>query len=188
MFETKKIVYTPPRVYIEDASFRMKTERLPDDLYAQAISSLIVVCADVLFVNRARKTVFLAHRIAKPMIGLWLIGGRMQAGAQADAEMSKLVQRETSLDIPAERFEFLAMHRYYFKDRKQTPQDKGTDTLAYTFLAELTTEELKVAGAHLDPEEYETSGFEECNREALISADVNLAILDLYDSVFPESI
>ena len=186
MVDPEEIAHMPPRVYTEDPEFTMSPEHLPDDVYAQAISSLVVVCADVLFADRARKTVFLAHRKVKPMVGLWLIGGRIRAGEQADAGMARLVQKETSLVLPAGRFEFLAMHRYFFKDRKQQPQEKGTDALVYTFLAEVTPDELRIAAAHLDSGEYETAGFEECNRDALVAAKVYPAILDLYDSVFPE--
>jgi len=176
----------PPRVYIEDTEFHMSPDSLPDDLYEQAISSLVIVCADALFVNRAMRTVFLARRTVKPMTGLWFLGGRLQAGEQADVGMARILKRETSLALPAERFKFLAMHRYFFKDRKQEPQDKGCDTLAFTFFAEIQPDELTIATVHLTSDEYDTSsGFKEYNRDALIAEGARQAIIDAYDSVFP---
>lgn len=161
---------------------------LSDETYAEAIESFVIVCADVLFINRKNRSVLLlARRKVKPMQGLWLIGGRVFAGEPERAAIVRLAKREVGLDIAPERFEYVCTNRYLWTDREQEPQDKGSDDLCYTFALEVSDEERRGAAAHLDPHEYDTTtGLQEFNKERLEKESVHQAIRDLYDIVFSE--
>lgn len=162
----------------------MEQKFLPDEVYAQALESFVVVCTDVVPINRSRRTIYLARRAVKPMQGWWWIGGRMFAGEHEQESVKRCFRRETSLDLPSERFEYVAMYRYWWKDRKQEPQDKGADDLSYTFVVELTSEELRKVSHKLDKKEYAQGGLQEFDRERLSIENVHPAILDLYNRVF----
>jgi hypothetical protein len=177
----------PLRTYAESPSFAMPQVYLSEDAYGKAMESLIIVCADVLFINRARRTVFLAKRLASPLPGLWVIGGRLFAGECERDGAQRCVARETGLSLEAHRFSPLCMNRYICPVRKQPPQEKGSDTMAYTFLAELLPDELGFASDHLDPDEYDTTfGVQEFSRERLVQEDARQALLDMYDLAFSE--
>lgn len=172
-----------PRLYREDPDFRMSPSRLSDEAYEEALSSLIIVCADALIVDRAARTVYLATRRALPLPGPWLIGGRISAGDLPEDGIAHLMKRETGLSVESARFTFLSMHRYLFTKRQQVPQEKGSDTLAYTYAVELSAEER--ASVVLDPEEYDASkGLRAYDRALLIEEGVHQAVVDLYDEVF----
>lgn len=174
-----------PRLYQEDPNFRMSPEEMSDAEYAKAITRMIIVCADVLFINPEHKTLYLAKRSVDPWPGWWLIGGRINAGETAQEGIARKMKLETSLAVTPDRFQFLAMNRYVFTKRKQEPQEKGTDNLAYTFSLVLTPDERAVVAVNLDPHEYDHSvGLREFSREALVTEKVHPAVLDLYDAVF----
>jgi ADP-ribose pyrophosphatase YjhB (NUDIX family) len=164
----------------------MPVKFLNEQVYAEAMESMIVVTVDVVFIDRTNKKIFLATRKAKPMAELWVIGGRLLASEKEKAGMVRVIKRETSLDITPERLQFLCMNRYINPDRKQAPQDKGSDSLSYTFALELTVEEIAIASAKLDPEEYETEkGLQEFNINALEALPhLHPAILAMYRKVF----
>lgn len=175
-----------PRIYFEDPHFKMGRKFLSDETYAEAIESFVIVCADVLFINRANKSVLLlARRRVKPMQGLWLIGGRILAGEPECDAIARLVKREAGLDITPDRFEFICINRYLWTSREQEPQNKGSDDLCYTFALEVSDEQKRTASKHLDPNEYDTAvGLQEFNKERLEKESVHKAIKDLYDLVF----
>lgn len=179
---------TQPETYSEDPHFKMVKKYLSDEVYAETIESFIIVDADVLFINRVNKSVFLlARRKVKPMQGLWLIGGRVFAGEPERTAITRLVKREAGLEIAPERFEYLRMNRYLWTEREQQPQNKGSDNLCYTFILEISDEEKQIASKHLDPHEYDTTtGLQEFNKEELEKENVHKAITDLYDLVFEE--
>ncbi len=174
-----------PSFYKDDDARPSTPIFLPEKTYASVLDSLIIVSADIIPIDRERKIVYLATRKVKPCSGLWLIGGRMFVGENEKAAAARCFARETSLKIPDERFGFVSMHRYFFRDRKEAPQNHATDHLAYNFTIKLTPTEIREAGSHLDPEEYEASkGLIAFDRQELISAGVHRAILDLYDTIF----
>ncbi|MDO8430716.1 MAG: NUDIX domain-containing protein [Candidatus Taylorbacteria bacterium] len=176
-----------PHLYLEDPHFKMSRVFLSDKTYNEAIESFVIVDVDVIFINRVNKTILLlAKRRVKPMQGLWLIGGRVFAGESENDAIMRCVKRETSLDLPNDRFHFITMNRYIWKDREQEPQDKGSDNLCYTFAAELSPEERVTASNHLDKDEYDTKiGLQEFSLESLKEHKVHQAILDLYQLLFP---
>lgn len=174
-----------PKLYIEDSSYQMPGRVWDDVSYSHALDMFVIVCVDALLVNRERKTIYLARRRAKPMQGWWILGGRMRAGEQERDAMRRKFLQETSVDIEPLRFEFVYMNRYHWKDRQQEPQDRGMDSLAYTFAVELTEEELQKVSENLERREYETgSSLREFNRTELVQEHIHDAIIDLYDQVF----
>ncbi len=129
---------------------------------------------------------YLAKRKALPIQDWWCIGGRVYAGEDEKTAISRLVKREISLDLDVSRFEFLRMNRYVCNARQQVPQTLGSDTLSFTFVAELTESELGKASKNLDVQEYDTSeGLKEFDRAALMGQKVHPAVTDVFEAAFP---
>lgn len=146
-----------PELYIEKGFTGMGKVFLPDDEYARAIEAFIVTCADAIIVDRHAKKVYLPKRRSKPAQDLWwVIGGRRKTGITAREAMQEIFKRETSLNIPPERFAFIAVTEYFWNNRQQQPQDKGVHMQGFTFAVELTPEELIIVAQHLDSDEYYT--------------------------------
>jgi hypothetical protein len=143
------------------------------------------VDADVLFINSTNRSVYLPHRKAKPLEGLWFVGGRIYAGEPALEGIVRLVKRETGIDVTPERFEYIQMNRYVWTTREQVPQNKGSDNLCYVFALEITNEERITASQHLDSKEYDTAyGLQEYTKEMLEQEGVHRAVLHIYNTVF----
>ena len=174
----------PLGIYREASNHRIQPVRLDDKTYAEAIQSFVIVCTDAIVFNRERRTVFLARRLVKPMQGWWIIGGRMQAGESPHQSMRRCFKRETSLDLPDERFNLLRLNRYLWKDREQEPQNAGSDDLCFTFSIELTKQEIQKASQALERDEYEAGGLSEFNYAKLNREGVNPIIIDLFDQFF----
>ena len=152
------------------------------------MESFTIVGTDVLFINRERRSFYLAKRKALPLLGYWMIGGRMWAGEDPRTSMQRVTKRETGLELAPERFTFVTLNRYLWATRAQIPHEKGSDNLCYTFIAELSPEELVLAAANLDRQEYEAAaGLTEFDSLASLEAEgVHQAIRDLYAQLFPD--
>lgn len=175
----------PIGLYIEDTNHTMPKKVLDEKIYAAAIESMVVACTDAVIVNAKKKTVYLGWRVAKPMQGWWIIGGRMFAGENQLDSIARCFERETSVAVDKNRFVLRCVNRYMWKDRQQIPQDIGEDNLAYTFSVELTPDELRNASSSLDPDEYDKSiGLEEFDYERLQKEKVHPAIIDVYKDIF----
>ncbi len=171
------------RSYTEDGYQPIPNIRLHDKEYGRALQRFIAVCADILPIDREKRLFYLALRTAKPLPGWWMIGGGIAAGTSKEEGAIANFERETTLLLPANRFELVAVNDYRSKDRAQSPQDIGCHTLGYTFAVELTPKELD--SVNLDPSEYAANeGLKPHNRNQLIAASVHPAIVDLYDDLF----
>ena len=176
----------PYRAYFELGTKKMPRVFLDDATYGKAIQGLVIVVADAVPINRERRTFHLAKRIAKPIRGWWELGGRIFPGEPESEAISRIIQREASIEVSPERFTLVSQNRYFLKDRQQEPQDAGTDAFCYHFVVELSDYELKIASANLDEKEYERSvGLQEFDRARIVKENVEQPILDLYDTVFP---
>ena len=173
-----------PKRYVE-SGFIMSQHALSDIEYEQAIRALVVVCTDVSIIDRDERKLYLAMRRARPASGWWYIGGRAFAGETELESMLRCFQRETGMKVAVERFQFISMNRYQWKDRAQEPVNIGCDSLCYTYALELSAEErLKVAKS-LDQNEYTHEiGLRGFTRAELISENVLPQIIDFYDMVF----
>ncbi|MBI4142796.1 NUDIX domain-containing protein [Candidatus Uhrbacteria bacterium] len=175
-----------PQMHVEDPLHVMRGEFLPEAVYAQAIASFIIVCTDAIILTPGHRTLALVRRQALPMRGLWCIGGRRFAGERAEASMRRCFRRETGLDLPEDRFTFLHIVEYRWKNRQQEPQGAGSHDLSYQFTVSLDPDERAHAVAHLDPNEYDRSfGIRDFTRAQLIVAGAHYGVLDWYDAVFP---
>ena len=176
---------SPARLYQEDPTHRMPRKFLSDGTYAEAIEGMIIVNTDVVIINRAHRSIFLANRTVYPMKGLWIIGGRRLPGETAVESMHRCFKRETKLDIDPERFTYVRNNEYTWSTRKQAPENVGCHNKADTFLVELTRDEVRLASTGLDPNEYEPGfGLKEYDRGGLVRAGAHEALIDLYDSIF----
>ena len=90
---TKQVKYVRAErslVYGDEASLRAKPPLLPDAAYKQFVTSMPIVCVDVLL-TRADGSALLVQRHAEPVKGLyWYPGGRLLMGESfADAALRK---------------------------------------------------------------------------------------------------
>lgn len=144
----------PPNFYAEE-NCSFKPVFMSDDAYVQAVSSMVIVCADILFYSASKGVVYLAKRKSKPLSNWWMIGGRIKAGDTGEQGAVNNIKRETGLEVDPSRLKFLAMNRYFFNNRQQEPQDIACDSLSYTYALDISDEEFVVAKEHLDKNEYE---------------------------------
>lgn len=178
-----------PVLYKEKTAISLPRKFLDDKEYTDALEAFVLVCTDCVFIHKKRRTFYLARRKSKPMSDWWFIGGRSYAGEEELASMRRCLKRETGLDINPDRFEFLTMKRYFFKDRQQAPQDKGCDSLCYIFAVFATDEEITIASSNLDPKEYDSEfGLKEFGPEELANENVFSSIIDLYEYFFPGAV
>jgi len=175
------------QLYIEEGHKKMPRKFLDEKTYGEAIQAFVVVCADVVPINRERKTFYLIKRASKPIADWWQFGGRVFAGESEREAIIRIVKRETGLELPENRFSLIRQNRYFCKDRQQEPQDIGCDSLAFNFAMDLSESEIRLARSNLDKKEYEQGNdIQEFSRERIIGEKVPEAILDLYDTVFPK--
>ena len=75
-----------PRLYVEDAHFKMKRTYLSDEVYKEAIESFIVVDVDVLFVNRIKKHGGQAGNVAIRILGQQWVDFTLEESIRLDGE------------------------------------------------------------------------------------------------------
>ena len=174
------------KTYIEAGYRPIPKVRLEDREYGRALQRFVGVCVDAVSIDRDARVFFLAKRRAKPMRGVWWIGGGVSAGTLLEEAMAQNFKRETSLLLDADRFRFVCTNQYLWKDREQDPRDVGCHMEGHTFAVELSSEELATAGARLDQNEYDVDfGLQAFNRDRLVIEGAHQAIVDAYDLVFP---
>lgn len=174
-----------PNIYVEDPDHKMEKPELSNEVYAQAIQSMIIVCTDAVIVDMGQQAIYLAERATKPMQGLWWIGGRRFPQENALKSVRRCFKRETGHDFSDERFTFVDIAEYVWKDREQEPQDAGSHNLVYTFAVELSDVELAQARRGLEKREYHRDfGLRPFKRQDLMKAKVHRVILDVYDKIF----
>ncbi len=175
-------------LYVEGDMVReqMRGGFMDDVTYAAMVDHTIIVCTDAVVVDPQRRTFFLARRVARPMKGLWWIGGRRRKGETPQEAMCRNFLRETGLSLPSERFDLATIMEYLWQDREQEPSGRGSHNLAHQFTVCLTPTELATAAHNLDQREYDLGlGLQEFDRARLVTEHAHHAILDLYDTVFP---
>lgn len=159
---------------------------LTDEEYERALRTFVIMCTDIIIVDFAKRTIFLAKRKAKPIVGWWYVGGRMQATETKEESVRRCFFRETGVDLNEEKFKLVAVLDQRFKDRQQSPQTIGCHTCSFVFT--LSVVDVAVETIRLDLDEYESYGaFKEFSRESLVENEVFGSIIDVYDSVFPDN-
>ncbi|MEK7107572.1 MAG: NUDIX hydrolase [Patescibacteria group bacterium] len=173
-----------PKLYVEQPGHVYQPLRLGEAEYAKAIQSLVVVCTDIGIIDPEAKTIYLARRKSRPASGWWwFIGGRCCVGETECQSAQRCFKRETGLLIERERFQYVSMNRYFFKDRQQAPHEVGCDSLCYTLSLQLTREERgRIA---LDPHEYLDGGLRAFNCQELQATEgVQDSVRDFYAKIF----
>lgn len=172
-----------PQLYKELPELQLSSQFVDPAVYAQAIESLIIVCTDIVFINRQHKTLYLVKRKAKPSATWYMFGGRMKRGETETEAALRNLKKETGLTLTADRLTYWNIGRFWWKDRQQEPQDRGVDALAFMFIVEPTAEEL--AAIQLDPEEYEAEiGVRAFSQDELAAEKVHPIFLEIYNAIF----
>ncbi|MDO8560365.1 MAG: NUDIX domain-containing protein [bacterium] len=162
----------PSRHYVTGA-FSSHAQRLDDETYATVLDNIVVSCVDCVLVNSGQ--MLLGKRSREPQPDWWVIGGRMLPGESFETAAVRHCRRELSLEIPPERFTFLAVASQVFARRAQLPQENGCHTVAVTMTTELTDAER----AALSPnDEYRAVAWRDIS-EVATDGNLHKAIRDL---------
>ncbi|MFZ3009854.1 MAG: NUDIX domain-containing protein, partial [Candidatus Microsaccharimonas sp.] len=78
---------------------------IDDDEYSTMLDSVVLTCVDVLICVDDK--IVLVDRLHEPQPGLWLLGGRMQAGEQLYETAVRHMKQEVGLVVALDRFEYL---------------------------------------------------------------------------------
>jgi len=186
--EYNRVRLGPFSLYIEGDGVRpeMQGGYMSDDVYNVVLNNTIIVCTDVVIINSDRRILYLAKRVARPMPGLWWIGGRRVKGETAIEGIQRNFRRETGLDLPLDRFEYVTMTEYLWQDREQKPQENGSHNLCHQFSIELTEAELDATRQGLEIREYDPKfGLQEFDRKRLVAMRVHPVIVEVFDTIFP---
>lgn len=171
-----------PRHYEEVGTEKIQPFFLEESAYKKALEAFIVVCVDIALVNRETKTLYLGRRRSKPMDGRWwCLGGRLRAFEEARIGALRCLQREISLEVGINRFVFVSMRRYIFKNRQQEPQENPCDSLCYVYSLELSETEL--SSVVLSEKEYFPC-LRPFRKEDLLEKDVPEPMRGLYMEIF----
>lgn len=138
-------------LYIRETKSEIKPPFLSDGAYAEARQCLPFVATDAVIADIGSKTIYLAWRQATPARGWWVIGGGVKNGQAPAAAMAKSFARETSLVLPADRFEALPGAVNF----TQWTVEEQISNLHIPFKVELTEAERATAQANLEQKEYE---------------------------------
>lgn len=183
-FHTAKTAGLPLLTYHEDGFEEIKKVWLTDEEYGRVLQSKVIANVDIVLFNEARKIIYLAWRVAKPMVGWWYMGGNTgNINLPLHQGLQKVLAREIGFTIPEERIALKFIGEYFWKDRAQEPQNLGCHICGLTFAAPITDEEVKEI--RLDPKEYLEGKIREFSREELVCENVFPAIVDAYDFIFP---
>lgn len=174
-----------PILYRENPDLRLTATYLDEQTYSQALDAFIVVCADVIFINRDEQLLYLAKRRVKPQNDWYMFGGRIKRGERELEAAQHNLARETGLKLDPDRFEYFGLRRFWWQERQQAPQTNGVDALIFIFLVEPTANELAQATEMLDREEYEQDlGIVGFNRQQLVENKAHEVLLEIYDALF----
>jgi len=172
------------KTYREDGATMAVGGYLSDKVYRAMILSMPIPCVDVVIVSRSSdppSVLWLAHRMAKPWPRWWIIGGRMFAGETHAFAVQRAFKRETGLDLAVERFQFLSVSAFIWKDRQQEPQTAGSHNISLAFVVDLTPSEL--TAVQLDAKEYHVEqGLKPFNRKDLTRE--HPVLLAHFDQIF----
>ncbi|MEK7658092.1 MAG: NUDIX domain-containing protein [Patescibacteria group bacterium] len=170
-------------IYIEN-NHQMKKVQLEENIYSKAISSLILVCSDIIIFNNKEKIIYLAKRRVEPMKGWWEIGGRRFAGETALEAAIKNFTRETTLKLKPSRFKFITTIENIWKDREKKPKKIGKHDLIFVFALQLNNKEIKIVSENLDKKEYYPNSLEKFDKKRLLKEKVHPALIEIYNKIF----
>lgn len=162
-------------------------KKLPEHIYAEAMSSMIVVCADIAIFCPKSRTLYLAKRIVSPMRGYWTIGGRRLAGEAGTEAARRNLLRETGVEVDEGRFSIATSVEVIWSDRKEDPRTQGKHDIIQFYAVTLSDDELQHANKNLIQSEYEHMSLRHFNQEELVECNVSPIIHKVYKAIFPSS-
>lgn len=169
--------------YTEPGYQEIPKTYLSEEEYEKALRTFVLLCTDIVIVDKNKKTFYLAKRKHKPINNWWFIGGRMNATETKEESAVRCFKRETDIDIKEEDLEFVALLDHRFKDREQVPQNIGCHTVSYVFV--IPREKIDFKKVSLESEEYVRGAeFEEFDRQKIVDYKVYESMIDVYDSIF----
>jgi colanic acid biosynthesis protein WcaH len=140
MIETKLRTRAYPARQFATGEIRHTHRPLPEDLYAAALDTLVIVCVD--FIPLHAGNMLLSRRTRQPHPSWWVNGGRMRKGELYGEAASRLMRDELGLQVAAERFNLIGHYSLQWDTRAQAPQSNGCHTLSAAHAVELTAEEV----------------------------------------------
>jgi hypothetical protein len=170
-------------IFVENNHF-IPPKRLPVKTYSEAMSSLIIACADAVIICPESKVIYLAKRIVSPMKGYWTIGGRRFAGETAIEAVRRNLLRETGIDAEESRFCHETILEIIWSNRKEEPTSEGKHDIINFFSIVLTKLELIKVNQNLLSSEYEVMSLRPFSYNQLVKEKINPVILYLYKHVF----
>lgn len=174
-----------PQLYVDHQEISFGKKFLSEESYQEAIQGMVVVCTDIVLVNKKECAIYLAKRKAKPANDKWwVMGGRVFAGEEAIHSVQRCLKRESGIEIKdLRRFEYVCMNRYFFINREQDPQDIPVDSLTYTYLLELDVAEMEKI--NLDQQEYFGEIKKFTSLQEMQNENIDKPIIDIYLKIFP---
>jgi ADP-ribose pyrophosphatase YjhB (NUDIX family) len=177
--------------YTEEGCQPVPSVYLSDEEYGRGLQCFVITCTDIIPIDIERKIIYLARRKTKPMKGWWYFGGKMNPAYTKEESVIRSFKRETGLNLSIDRFKLIGFLDFRWKDREQTPQNIGCHMASYTYVVELTPEEIISASNNLD-NTFEsgtnlTPFLRERLEEEIAKGQADLAMLDVYDAIFPRS-
>lgn len=169
-----------------DSDHHIPAKRLSAAAYAEAMSSLIIACADVVIASPESKTIYLAKRNVKPMRGYWTIGGRRFAGEASVEAAHRNLLRETRIDADESRFTHITTLEIIWRDRKEAPTNQGKHDIIQFFSLELSEEELLKANASLISSEYEAMSLKAFTFQELLNHNISPVMRHIHRLLFPK--
>lgn len=115
------------------------SDRLPAEVYSQALDYLVIACVDVALLHQNQ--VLLAHRNRPPRPSWWILGGRMAAGEAPLAAACRKMMEECGLSITPDRLQWVGVYSTCFAQRQQSPQHHGLHSINLTYCIELDATE-----------------------------------------------
>jgi len=135
-------------------SFTSHRSFLPDKEYGVALDNFVKGCSDMLIQN-SKGQILTGKRNVHPQPDWWFVGGRMMPGESPGVSCSRLLKRELSLNIAADRFKPLCFNSMVWGMREQEPKANGTCDVNIVLTVQLSEEE--ASQIVLDPKEYTDS-------------------------------
>ena len=171
-----------PEVFIEDPRHVYPEMKRPsDEAYAQVIATTGKQACDTIIIDKKRKVLWLSYRLVHTQKDRWWnFGGSLKAREDYAFVAKRTFERDTGLNLPEERFQFVRPHRIWSATRAEIPHDAGEDCLVWQFALDLTEEER----SRVQPNAERYRGLREFTRNDLAADPRLLPQLRFYDAVF----
>ncbi len=115
---------------------------MDDELYAQALDSIVFACVDIAVIND-KGEILLGKRSREHMPDWWIIGGRMKPGESFQEAASRNIQRELTITVDQNRFNYLCTYSCAWAKRAQPPITNGSHAVSITMILQINADEIK---------------------------------------------